>query len=342
MEKVAVENKYNHYLYQAYKVQADHYEKYGQNDIALQKHKLYSKLVIQREKEKKKALSNHLVSETKKRDEERAKFQLNTKIQEEKSRQNNLNIVFFLILAILLIVGILLYNRYQRKVLYQRLKDKKNQLALMQSQIMNIGSQMNPHFIFNALNSVQDLIMQKDIRNSNIYLGKFADLMRKTLETSEKQTIQLDSEIEILDLYLESLRFNEDFKYSIEKKHLKYNNYEIPTMLIQPYVENAVKHGLLHKAGAKELRIEFKEVRGDLQCIIWDNGVGRKRSEEINKRRELNHNSFATKANDNRVDLINQTSKNKVKLEIIDLFDGEKAIGTKVVIDFLRQEGLNE
>ena len=336
MEKVAFENKYNHYLYQAYKVQADHYEKHGQIKLALEKQKLYCKLVIQREKEKKKALSNHMISETKKRDKVKAELELSKKIQEEKIKQSNLKIFIFSLIGIMAFLGALFYSKFQRRKLKQRLKDKRNQLDLMHSQIKTIGSQMNPHFVFNALNSVQDLIMQKDIRNSNIYLGKFADLMRKTLEASESQTITLDKEIEILNLYLEleSLRFDRDFSFLIEKIELKNVSYKLPAMLLQPYVENAVKHGLLHKKGAKELRIIFSEIGNKLECIIKDNGVGRIKSGQINLRREPKHNSFSSQANQKRLDLINQTSKNKVNLEIVDLYNGNEPAGTKVIFSF--------
>lgn len=341
MEVVAYENKYNHYLFQAYKVQAQHYEKHGNPGLALAKHKLYSRLVIEREKEKKKALSNHLVSETKKRDKERADFELAQKIQKEKGKQKNLKILVILSSSLIIILSLFFYIWYQRRKLTQSIKDKKVKIELMQSQIKTIGSQMNPHFVFNALNSVQDLILQKDVRSSSIYLAKFADLMRQTLDNSQRETISIDKEIEILELYLEleSLRFNSDFTFSIDKSKLMNVGYTIPAMLLQPYVENAIKHGLLHKDGAKHLSIVFQEHNGKLQCIIQDNGIGRVKSKKINERRNIRHKPFATEANEKRLDLINQSSNNKVSLEVIDLMEGEVPLGTKIIFTFSNKYG---
>jgi hypothetical protein len=207
------------------------------------------------------------------------------------------------------------------------------------SEITAIKAQMNPHFMFNALNSIQDLIVLKDIRNSNVYLGKFADLMRKILEVSSKDFIELAKEIEILNLYLdlEKLRFGEDLVTSINCKFTTFELQElqIPSMLIQPYVENAIKHGLLHKKGRKELEINFFQNESSLVCEIIDNGVGRVKSREINARREKTYPSFSTEANKKRIDLISESTSKSISLDIIDLFDTQKkSIGTKVVFEF--------
>ncbi len=220
----------------------------------------------------------------------------------------------------------------------RRIKHRTNlEKQLKSSEITAIKAQMNPHFIFNALNSVQDLIMLKDIRSSNIYLGKFADLMRKTLEISSHDFIPLSQEIELLHLYLdlEKLRFGEDFIYSIKNntKDVEAEKLQIPVMLLQPYVENAVKHGLLHKKGKKHLDINFSIKDNFLVCEIIDNGVGRKKSAEINLRR-TKYKSFATEANKKRIDLINETYSQKIILNTIDLFDNDMPIGTKVIFKF--------
>ena len=234
------------------------------------------------------------------------------------------------VLAIILIVAIFFLVRIN--IIKNRLTLQKQ---LKSSQITAIKAQMNPHFVFNALNSVQDLIMQKELRNANIYLGKFADLMRKTLEYSSKEHIPLNTELEILSLYLdlEKLRFGDELQSDIELDISEeyYESLQIPSMLLQPYVENAIKHGLLHKAGEKKLKIRFYTQGNHLICEIHDNGVGRKRSEKINKRRQLYHRSFASEANKKRIDLINEAAEEQISLTYEDLYEGDLPIGTKVI-----------
>lgn len=206
------------------------------------------------------------------------------------------------------------------------------------SEITAIKAQMNPHFIFNALNSIQDLIMLKDIRSSNGYLGMFADLMRKTLEYSNQNFNRIANEIELLELYLEleKLRFGNDFKTSIktEMNQSQLNELRIPAMLLQPYVENAIKHGLLHKQGIKELSITFKLQGNTVICEILDNGVGREKSRQIQARREKAHLSFSTEANTKRIDLIRESTNTNISVNTIDLKENGKALGTKVVFTF--------
>lgn len=237
---------------------------------------------------------------------------------------------WFYALCTLIIIGVsFLVFKIRLRIITQRLILERQ---LKVSEIKAIKSQMNPHFVFNALNSVQDLMMMDDVRASNIYLSHFASLMRKTLEISSEQFISLEEEIEILELYLglEKLRFGDDFKYNIDSQASENSNHRIPTMLIQPYVENAIKHGLLHKKGDKQLMISFANVDGQLVCEVRDNGVGRLKSKEINERKPFEHESFSSKANESRIDLINQTLSQKIKFEITDLFEGDIPSGTVV------------
>ena len=147
----------------------------------------------------------------------------------------------------------------------------------------NLRSQMNPHFIFNALNSIQEYILLNQKNLASDYLGKFADLIRMYLNHSTKGTITLSEEIEALNQYLEleKLRFEDSLDYQIQlPNEIDSETIEIPTMLIQPYVENALKHGLLHRKGNRILSIKFKlddfEYLGALWapnwhqiCVIW-------------------------------------------------------------------------
>jgi len=210
------------------------------------------------------------------------------------------------------------------------------QQRLIGSEMKAIKSQMNPHFIFNALNSIQDLILKKDTRASNKYLVKFSLLIRKVLELSSKEAISVEEELELLTFYieLEQLRFGKELSFSINYEIEEYDEDElfIPPLIIQPYVENCFKHGLLHKTGEKKLDILFKIKNQKLICTIEDNGIGREKSKEINsRRRNKNHQSFATEANQKRIDLINATQEQNINLKIIDLPNNT---GTKVEVSF--------
>ena len=200
-----------------------------------------------------------------------------------------------------------------------------------------LRSQMNPHFIFNALNTIQGFVYFNDKKSASGYLGKFSHLIRKILDSSNKQIITLEEEIEILRLYtdIEKARFGENFNVTIDiDPALDLEYILIPPMLIQPYVENSIKHGVFHKQGDKLLLIRIGKVEDQelIEVVIDDNGIGRERSKEINKSRVAHH-SFATAANEKRIDLINQNLDKKTKVKIIDKvnIDGSPA-GTTVII----------
>jgi ligand-binding sensor domain-containing protein/two-component sensor histidine kinase len=208
------------------------------------------------------------------------------------------------------------------------------------SQLTALKAQMNPHFMFNAINSIQDLVISRDIRNSNLYLSKFSSLMRKVLDASGNEMVLLDDEVEMLRLYLEleQLRFGSDFEFVIDLvPELQNRSVLLPSMIIQPFVENAIKHGLLHKKGTKRLEISFS-LGGGLICTITDNGVGRKRSAEIKARAAKTHTSFSTKATVKRLDLIQQLYGSEVALEIVDLEANGEALGTRVEITLPMRE----
>ena len=198
---------------------------------------------------------------------------------------------------------------------------------------------MNPHFIFNALNSIQEYIILNQKRLASDYLGKFADLIRAYLNHSMKDAIALKEEIACLEMYLEleKLRFEDTLFYCINyKHHQSLERIMIPTMLIQPYVENALKHGLLHRKNNRILSIDFDiNVQTKMVvCTIIDNGVGRKKSEEYKAKKLRKHTSFASKANENRLQLINMNmeKERQAKIIITDLYEKDKASGTKVVL----------
>jgi hypothetical protein len=163
---------------------------------------------------------------------------------------------YALIIALTLAAVVFIYTLRIRAIRRKALMQER----LIRSQLQTIKAQMNPHFIFNALNSIQDLILQQDHKNSYQYLNKFAQLMRTVLESTEQDEISLADEINFLQLYLdlEKVRFGSEFVYEIKlEKQMDTQRKNLPAMILQPFVENAIKHGLLHKKGDKKLLIEF-------------------------------------------------------------------------------------
>ncbi|WP_291720722.1 histidine kinase [Bernardetia sp.] len=232
-----------------------------------------------------------------------------------------------------------------RRRLRMQLEAEQKERAKELSELKALRSQMNPHFIFNALNSIQDFIMLSEKENAQHYLGKFAILMRGFLDSSSKETISLEKELPLLKSYieLEGLRLGEDFEYEInfdeKTDEDELDEIEIPPLLIQPYLENAFKHGLLHKTGEKKLILAFNKIQKDennfLQLKITDNGVGRQKSAEINARKRKTHQSFATQATSERLELLkNQSITNRnIEVEIDDLEDSQgNPKGTEVLI----------
>jgi len=244
-------------------------------------------------------------------------------------------------LSILVLGSTVLY--YRRKI---RQKEQQRQLEIKQLsldnelinlKLENLRSQMNPHFIFNALNSIQEYIVLNQKILASIYLGKFADLIRTYLNHSSKGRITLQEEMDCLDMYLEleKLRFEDKLEYTIHSSgSLTTGEVYIPTMLIQPYVENALKHGLLHRNTDRVLKIDFfiNDKAKTVKCTIVDNGVGRAKAEAFKARKNKKHKSFATKATQDRLALLNYGKHKQIGVSITDLFDGQNPSGTQVDI----------
>jgi hypothetical protein len=246
--------------------------------------------------------------------------------------------IVFVIVLVLGIVSIIYWARVKslsrrNKLLEENVKLEQN---LRKSVLTAVKSQMNPHFFYNALNTIQAFIYTNDKENAGKYLLKFSQLTRQVLEMSEKDYVNLEEEIQTIHLYLEleKARFDEDFEYHIDDSSISSKeSLKVPPMLIQPYIENAIKHGLLHKTGQKILSILFEEVEGYLNVTIEDNGIGRKRSSELNQKRNAEHKSFAGEANNRRLEVLNYGRTQKLVLIFIDKHDEfGKPTGTKVVL----------
>jgi LytS/YehU family sensor histidine kinase len=200
------------------------------------------------------------------------------------------------------------------------------------SQLTALKAQMNPHFLFNALNSIQELILQKDVANGLKYLGKFGSLTRQILETSGQEQVTLQAEVDMLSNYLEleKLRFGDSFSYTLDiSADIEPEGLMIPPMLIQPYVENALKHGLLHRQTDRRLSITFRMEGEMLNVTVTDNGIGRKAAGEI-VQRQSGHRSFSTKATAKRLELMITQSGAHGRVEIMDMTENGVALGTEV------------
>ncbi|MEZ4799821.1 MAG: histidine kinase [Flavobacteriales bacterium] len=227
----------------------------------------------------------------------------------------------------------IIYFVFKKIVNYYR-KKQEVKAQLIQSQLTALHAQMNPHFLYNVLNSLQGMIYSKRINEAGNFVSFFSEHLRNILKVSDQQEISLKSEIEGLKTYLqlEKFRFETGFNYKIIKHPDLQDHLQIPSMIIQPFVENALKHGLLNKQGEKQIQVEFTlNNPNEILVTIQDNGIGRKASAEINEKRKDKPDSFATHAIYNRIELINKVRSQKVKCDIIDLSDEKQnATGTKV------------
>lgn len=228
-------------------------------------------------------------------------------------------------------------NALERKNVRLELEKNIIEKDLRSSQLSALKVQMNPHFIFNALNSIQEYILTNEKKLANSFLGKFSDLMRLYLDMSNKKSVSLAEEIKAMQLYLEleAMRFEDSFEFNLHvDENLHTDDIQIPPMIIQPYVENAIKHGLLHKRTERKLAVRFLSgENGALVCEVIDNGIGRKHSQELNKIRTKKHTSFATGATQKRLELLNYGLERNIGVTYHDLTDVHgNAAGTKVVI----------
>lgn len=211
----------------------------------------------------------------------------------------------------------------------ERLEMERNMIELEQKASR---LQMNPHFIFNALNTIKSYYVDDDSTLGNKYINKFAKLLRLILENEDSFTT-LDLEIELLTLYLDlfKIRYKDNFNFNIKvADEINIEELSVPSMLLQPFVENAVIHGLAPKKGKGYINITFEKSGNMLRCIIEDDGIGRHAASQINK--NIEHNSKAIVLIQNRLQILSQSSGEKCSLSIEDKVDEGAPSGTKVTI----------
>ncbi|WP_258540874.1 tetratricopeptide repeat protein [Parvicella tangerina] len=288
---------------------------------------------IQKEKNKQALLANNLSLELEQKDEQIELLLENENLKEEAyaldiekreaENQNKLYIIYALIgiLLIMTIAAIAIIRSNQKRA-------KTNMLLELKS----LRTQMNPHFIFNSLNSVNSFISKNDDRSANKYLSRFSQLMRLVLENSKYDFVSLESELKIIELYmeLEHLRFQDKFDYELNiAPNIETENTEIPPMLVQPYIENAVWHGLRYLEHKGNLVVKVEQNNNALTWTITDNGIGRQASAEMKTKNQKLGKSTGMKNIEQRLEILNKMHATQMKTSIIDLPEG----GTKVILE---------
>jgi LytS/YehU family sensor histidine kinase len=220
---------------------------------------------------------------------------------------------------------------YRIKIAEQSRKFIENEMNKLR--LTALRAQMNPHFIFNSLNSIRAYIISNETKKASDYLNKFARLIRFILNYSSQDTISLKEELETLTLYveLEQLRFRDDFGFELRTgAGVDTKNWQVPPLILQPYVENAIVHGLAPKTGNKKLLVEITKEKSNMCCVIRDNGVGRNYSR--NRQVDFNpqHKSVALEITQKRIELTHSGPADADNVIISDLTENGKPAGTEV------------
>jgi tetratricopeptide (TPR) repeat protein len=252
-------------------------------------------------------------------------------IAEQKANHDKL---VFGVLAISIISCVLILLILQ-KINKRRAIERAEELHKMgELELQSLRAQLNPHFMFNSLNAIQELILKEDNDNSHLYLSRFSELLRMLLDNADRPFVSIRKEVSLLDLYLslEKLRIP-DLRYSIEiNNEIDASKITIPNMMLQPYIENAIWHGLSSKKGEKNLNINIRR-KGD--CIVYeveDNGVGRKVATELKSLYRKEHHSKGMELLSKRFSLLSKEYGYDIQTGVEDLHDNGSATGTRVTI----------
>ncbi|MBR9854644.1 MAG: tetratricopeptide repeat protein [Algicola sp.] len=299
----------------SWKVLSSAYENKGKATEALKAFKEYV------------SLRDSVLSEEKKseltRKEMQFKMERQQAIAEEEIKRERLVKNGYLIGTILLVIisalGYLFYKRRRDALEKKKIAEFNAQVA--ETELKALRSQMNPHFIFNSLNSISDFISRRDIKQADDYLIKFSKLTRSILENSEKKWITLKEDLELMELYiqLEALRLEEKLNYTITvDSSIETDNTLIPPLILQPFIENSIWHGIAPKNGVGQIDLAIKKDKDMLVCSVDDNGVGRSK----NHNQTHKNNSFGLKITSNRIDIINHLKNTKGSLKLLDKNEG--------------------
>ena len=240
----------------------------------------------------------------------------------------------------LVIAAVIIYGFYRFRIAQVRKEEKlKTEFnkKLAEVEMTALRAQMNPHFLFNCLNSINRYIVKSDPETASGYLTKFSRLIRLILQNSKSATVPLESELEALKLYIEmeEMRFDNQFDYKIQVgKNIEPQYVAVPPMILQPYVENAIWHGLMHKEDKGSLLIDLSLEEKWLRCVIEDNGIGRQKAQDLKSKSATRKKSMGMKITSDRLSLVNHLYNQKTKVDVIDLEDtNKKPTGTRVIVN---------
>lgn len=260
-----------------------------------------------------------------------AKFEQEKRYIEVQLKLQKQNQVIYILAG----AGLLLMLTLGLIVLLYRQNKLKTRQQNMELQQKLLRTQMNPHFIFNALMSIQSFIYENEPKEAGVYLSRFAKLMRMILESSNEEYILLNKELITLENYLElqKLRFENRFNYIIETTpDLNTETVLIPPMLTQPFIENALEHGLQNADNEGFIKIAFGFSEKHVTIEVQDNGIGRERAAVIKKESKILHRSMAMEISKERLSILNKGHKRKITLDVFDLKDSDNApAGTRVI-----------
>ena len=336
----------------AYKVLSSIYHHFGNNDSAyeyLLKHDIIKDSIDNKQ------FLLRMYNSKKDAENEKKKAELGLLMKDNKIKQQQLKEeamlknYLFIFLVVLVVAGFFIFRNLTLKRKNDQLKNGKQQAELQEQAIrlemQALRAQMNPHFIFNCLSSINCFILENETEKASDYLTRFSRLIRMVLTNSEKALITLDEELKMLKLYLdmERLRFENFFDYNITYTNdVEAETVLVPPLLLQPFCENAIWHGLMNKDGKGHLTITIMKENDYLNCVIRDDGIGRAKAGELNKGSAKKEKSMGLKITTERLSLFNQDKEGHTFYEIDDVTDENGAVtGTKVSVR-IRHKNLME
>ncbi len=310
----------------ALKLKADIYQSQSNVEAAFDTYKLFHETFasISKKRNEENLAKQQIQFDTKVKNQEILSLRDQTTIAELKLKQRNT----WLVISLLLIISIVCSSYFLIKAIQSR-----NQKKLIEVENRLLRTQLNPHFLFNAMGAIQQYIYSKeDPMLISDYLGKFSRLTRMILNYSKEEFISLEDELNFLKHYiqLQQIRFELPFDFDLKiNSSLKLDELLIPPMLTQPFIENAIEHGFLHKESKGKITLEIYEEKERIHIIVEDNGIGRKQATALKK--QTKHRSLATQITLDRLKLFQRKFRKQTQLLITDLFDNnQQAAGTRV------------
>lgn len=237
--------------------------------------------------------------------------------------------IWFYLLVGVVILALLfaIYTVRVRRIKRESQLKAEFERELAQVEMHALRAQMNPHFLFNSLNSINRFIVKNDSKAASKYLTRFSRLIRLILDNSKSTKVTLANELEAIRLYveLESLRFDDKFAFELNvDENVEPENIEIDSMILQPYIENAIWHGLMHKDGHGQLKLNISRNHATLTCVVEDDGVGRSKAAELKSKSAVKDKSYGMKITSDRLRMLNMESQANASVEVTDLAQGTR------------------